>query len=278
MAGLTNISAQINAIFSPLEQFLGLGSGGVSVNTQYSIFLDSQGVTIQFPVMPLEIAMKYPSTNQVFNLLAVGEIVQPRLPGLAEFRWESFFPAKPAPWVNTSGAFQSPEFYIEKINGYKTAGNPVRLIVTRWADDGALFDTNVQAVVEDFEHIEKGGEVGDFYYSIRLREYRPYAARKVTVQTGSAPAATPAANTVGASSIVAAAQTTKKTVNAISEVKRAIDKVMAVTYVVRQGDTLWRIAKQQLNDGSAYSRILTLNGLPSVNAIKTGMRLRMPGR
>lgn len=277
MAGLTNISSQVSAIFSPLEQFLGLGTGGVSVNTQYSIFLDSEGVTIQFPVMPAELPVKYPSTNQVYNLLAVGEVVQPRLPGLAEFRWESFFPARPAPWVNTSGAFEPPEFYIEKINGYKKAGKPVRFIVTRW-DDGALFDTNVQAVVEDFEHIEKGGEVGDFYYNIRLREYRPYSARKVTIQTGSTPAATPAANTAGASSITAATKTATKTVNAITEVKRAVDKVMAVAYTVRQADTLWRIAKQQLNDGSAYSRILTLNGLPSINAIKAGMRLRMPGR
>lgn len=269
---LVNIVAQLNQAFSPIEQFLGLTSGNISVNTQYSIFLDSDGETIQFPVMPSELPIKYPSTNQTYNLLAVGEIVQPRLPGLAEYRWESFFPGKIAPYINTSGAFKTPEFYIEKINGYKAAAKSVRLIISRWADGGKLFDTNTQVVIEDFEVTEKGGEVGDFYYSIRLREYRSYAARKVTLQTSTSSTTTATANTAAAT----ATSTATKTVNAVTQLKRTVDKVMAVTYTVRTADTLWKIAKQQLGDGSLYSKILTLNGLPSINSIKAGMKLRMP--
>lgn len=272
MAGLQDITAGINAILSPIETLFGLGSGGVSVNTQYSIFMDSQGTTIQFPVMPEEISVKYPSTNQTYNLLSIGEIVRARLPGLAEYKWESFFPAKTAPWINTAGSFKPPEFYINTINDYKQKGNPIRLIISRWADGGKLFDTNTQAVVEDFEVKEKGGEVGDFYYSISLKEYRPYTAKTVTVQTGTA-AATPAA-TVAANSTTT--KTATSTVNAMTQVQRATDKIVPLIYTVRSTDTLWKIAKGQLNDGSLFSSIMAKNGLKDVNSLRQGLKLRLP--
>lgn len=279
MAGLEDITASINTILSPIETLFGLGSGGPSVNTKYSIFMDSQdttdpkGRTIQFPVMPEEISVKYPSTNQTYNLLAIGEVVQTRLPGLAEYKWESFFPGKTAPWINTAGEFQPPSFYIGKINGYKETGLPIRLVIKRWADGGQLFDTNTQAVVEDFEVTEKGGEVGDFYYSITLKEYRPYAAKLVTLQTATK-AATPSATTAAKAASCASAAT--KAVSAITQIQRDVAKVKALVYTVKSTDTLWKIAKGQLNDGSLFGTIMKLNGLKDVNDIRAGLKLKLP--
>jgi len=49
-------------------------------------------------------------------------------------------------------------------------------------------------------------------------------------------------------------------------------------YVVREGDSLWRIAAEQLGSGSRYSEIAELNAdiLYDENALCLGMRLRMP--
>ena len=49
-------------------------------------------------------------------------------------------------------------------------------------------------------------------------------------------------------------------------------------YVVREGDSLWRIAAEQLGAGSRYSEIAELNAdiLYDENALCLGMRLRMP--
>ncbi len=47
------------------------------------------------------------------------------------------------------------------------------------------------------------------------------------------------------------------------------------TYTVQPGDNLWKIAKEELGDGSRCADIRTLNGLTS-NAIRVGMKLLIP--
>ena len=55
----------------------------------------------------------------------------------------------------------------------------IRLIITR----NELFDTNLRCIVSEFEITDKGGEPGDIYYSIKLREYRDYSPRTVSIIT-----------------------------------------------------------------------------------------------
>jgi len=49
---------------------------------------------------------------------------------------------------------------------------------------------------------------------------------------------------------------------------------------VRQGDTLWKIAANQLGDGSRYKEIVKLNSavLESEDDLAVGMTLKMPTR
>jgi len=51
-------------------------------------------------------------------------------------------------------------------------------------------------------------------------------------------------------------------------------------YVVRQGDSLWQIADEQLGDGSRYSEIARLNAdiLDNEDRLVVGMCLKLPGR
>jgi nucleoid-associated protein YgaU len=51
-------------------------------------------------------------------------------------------------------------------------------------------------------------------------------------------------------------------------------------YVVRQGDSLWKIAAEQLGNGSRFSEISELNSgiLSDEDNLTIGMRLRMPAR
>ena len=53
-----------------------------------------------------------------------------------------------------------------------------------------------------------------------------------------------------------------------------------VQYVVREGDTLWNIAAEQLGNGSRYKEISTLNAdvLKNENDLTIGMRLSLPDR
>lgn len=51
-------------------------------------------------------------------------------------------------------------------------------------------------------------------------------------------------------------------------------------YIVRENDSLWRIAERQLGNGSRYNEIarLNANALDDDDSLTTGMRLKMPAR
>ena len=58
------------------------------------------------------------------------------------------------------------------------------------------------------------------------------------------------------------------------------NKTKGVQYVVRQGDSLWSIAGEQLGNGSRYKEISKLNSdvLEDENDLTVGMRLSLPDR
>ena len=58
--------------------------------------------------------------------------------------------------------------------------------------------------------------------------------------------------------------------------KISIDKsVSPKIYTVKSGDTLWKIARENLGDGRRYADIITLNNLNNTD-IKVGQRLSLP--
>ena len=50
------------------------------------------------------------------------------------------------------------------------------------------------------------------------------------------------------------------------------------TYTVKDGDSLWSIAKSQLGDARKANEIARLNGLSSADTIRVGMKLKVPPR
>lgn len=168
----------------------------MAATTQYGIYFSLAGTTVRIPVNPEEYTISYPENNTTYNVLDIGEVIVPREPGLREISWEGFFPGNSAdPYVVTSGGFRDPKYYINLFNTYKVNGSKPRFIVNRYNEDGGtIFDTNIQVLVGDFDIIEKGGETGDFYYSISLSEYKPIEIEQVSI-TLTAPKTATAAST-----------------------------------------------------------------------------------
>lgn len=154
---------------------------------QYGLYLATNELVVRFPVNPEEYSIEYPEDNETYNVLGIGEVVQPRLPGLASVSWEGLFPGAPdAPYVLTAGEFWTPEQYIDFLNRCKRERTVLLFTANRYLEDGTpLFDTKMKVVVADFEVSEKGGETGDFYYEITLTEYRDFQPGTVTF-TGAA--------------------------------------------------------------------------------------------
>lgn len=131
------------------------------------------GRRLLLPVNPEEITITHPSNNKTYDILGIGEVVVPMSPGLTEAAWESFFPSQDADPYTT---YEMPaKTIVSRLISAKNNREPGRLIITR----SMLFDTNFRCIIEDFELIDKGGEPGDIYYRIRLKEYRDYSPETV---------------------------------------------------------------------------------------------------
>lgn len=144
----------------------------------YGIYFSNGINVIRLPINPIEeYAIDRATDNGGYNVLSIGEIVVPRIPKLRTISWESFFPREPGEYYVVTGSdFRPPEFYLNFINNMMDNKTAFRLIIDRRYEDGTIInlETNMQVVIESFRQIEKGGEVGDFYYEISLKEYRDY--------------------------------------------------------------------------------------------------------
>lgn len=153
----------------------------------FGLFFSRDRTVIRLPVNPEELPEEHPGDTETVNVLGLGEVIIPRAPKLKTVTIESFFPGKPFPGVLTSGAFQPAEFYINFFDEALKSKKPIQYTPVRYYEDGTPFftaDTGFACIVKSFAYTEKGGETGDFYYTLQLTEWRDYSPRRVSVELG----------------------------------------------------------------------------------------------
>lgn len=149
---------------------------------QYKFYADIGGNTIEFPVNPQEYTVSYPTDHSTYNVLDAGEIMVPRKPSLMEVSWESYFPGKGSDLLLMGHRWEAPGSLVAAIKGAMDSASVCSLVISRFDADGSrMHDTNISALITDFETTERGGEAGDIYYSITWKEYRCYAPIKITL-------------------------------------------------------------------------------------------------
>lgn len=203
------------------------------------------------PVLPEKIEINEDGDNETFNVINLGEVNTINKPKLSEISFESYFPLNRGPYVSSEELF-SPSFYINKIREWRDKKQKVRFIFT----GGSPLELNDLFIIEGFKLSEKGGEVGDIYYSIELKRYKPYAAKKVVIVTKQ--------------------NTKNKTAAVKAKPPRPVEKPKQKTHTVVSGDTLWHIAKRYLGDGARYPEIAKLNNIKNPNLIYPGQVFKIP--
>ena len=129
---------------------------------------------VQLPVNPEKLEIATSSDNKTAKVVKLGSINMIRGVGLSTLTIDCFFPINSnPPYVLTKGAFKPPQFYLDFFNRIREDMKPVRLIVT---------DTEVNMLmsVDSFEVKRFAGDE-DLHYSIKLKEFVNYSARKVTI-------------------------------------------------------------------------------------------------
>lgn len=151
----------------------------------YGLFFTRDGTVIRLPVNPEKMPVSRGTNNDEYDVLSIGPIMVPRLPSLKTIEISSFFPGRPFTGVLTAGAFQPPEFYINFFQSAMQDRVPILYTPVRYYENGEPYmtgDTGFQVLVTQFDTEERGGETGDFYYTLGLTEYKDYSPSKVTVQ------------------------------------------------------------------------------------------------
>lgn len=133
------------------------------------------GRIVHLPITPEDIEISYPGSNKAVNIIQLGQVNLLKKRNLATFTIESWFPDESwYPGVRTSGRFEDSSFYVSFFEKIRDDRKPCWFYIF-----GLNF--NMQVSIESFTHERRGGEHEDLYYTLQLKEYRPFAVQEVPV-------------------------------------------------------------------------------------------------
>lgn len=123
---------------------------------------------VQLPINPPKISVTYDSNNKVEEVVELGDINILRNRKLATIKFESFFPEDDwFPAIRTKNKFRKPKFYKDFFEGLMNDAKECRFIVTG-------IDINMLVSIEGFDYYHQAGDHEDAYYTLELKEYKPY--------------------------------------------------------------------------------------------------------
>ena len=205
----------------------------------YSVYLDK----LLLPVTPSEIETKINNKNITMELINLGEVNILKDAGLSDISFDAMIPQVKYPFSNYTNGFQGAQYYLDAIEKFKTDKKPFQFIVSRTSPGGnVLFHTNLKVSLEDYSIKEDANEGLDLMLSIKLKQFKDFATKKVVIKKPDTAASKPAGSI---------------------ENKRpdSNNKPSGKTYTVKAHDSLWSICKSQLGNGnkSTYDKVYQLN-------------------
>ena len=206
----------------------------------YYLSFNNNEERIRLPVIPSSFEVSIPHQNTTVNITNLGEINLIGKTGLMSMTIESFFPNQQYNFCLYNG-FLKPYEYIKQLIKWKNLGKPIRVIVTGTPINYAM-------AIESLTYSEVDG-TGDVYFSLELKEYKFISTP--TVKTA----------------------TTKNGTTLTTPTTTREVKSLPNSYVVKQGDTLWFIAKKLTGDGGNYKAIAQRNGITNLEKLSVGQRL-----
>lgn len=227
----------------------------------YNFYIDK----ILLPLTPSKMQIKVNNKNKTMTLLNDGEINILKSPGLSEISFDFILPNVKYPFsIYKGNKFRNAEYFLKKLEKLKTQRKAFRFIVVREVQSGDnLFDTNMQVSLEDYTITDDAENGSDISVSIKLKQYKVYSTKTITIIE-------PIVNTT-----TSAAPTPTPVVAPPVEARPVESPPTPQTYTVVEGDCLWNICKQYLGDGSKYQEIADLNGIANPNLIYPGQVIKL---
>lgn len=219
------------------------------------------------PVMPSKIDTKIKGQNKTLTLINGDEITILKKPGLTEFSYDLLLPNVKYPFAVYENGFKNAKFFLDELERMKLSKKPVYLKIFRYLPTTNsnqmsilygtfLYGTEVKVSLEDYNIKEDAKQGFDVVVSVKLKQYKDYGTKIVKVITND----------------TATVETQRETIN-------SPEPTQATTYTIKNGDTLWGIAKAFYGDGSKYMAIYEANKDKIANPalIFVGQVLTIPG-
>ncbi|MFV0401112.1 MAG: LysM peptidoglycan-binding domain-containing protein [Oscillospiraceae bacterium] len=201
------------------------------------------GGKFQVPVNPEEFTVTYPGNNKKVETVGIGEINILKDPKLAEFSLTFLFPGDDG-YSFVTGPWKKPDACVTYFKKAMTDKRSLRFSVSE-------FGFNMRVSVEKVVSTRKAGDHESISCTVTFAQYKTYGARVLTFPMTTTTAATQAST-------------------------RSNDKPTASSYTVKPGDSFWRIAQQQLGNGSRYNELAQYNGMTFTATIHPGDVLKLP--
>lgn len=229
--------------------------------SRYDFYLDR----CLLPVPPDSLQISINNGNKTIKLMNEGEVNLLKAAELTDIELECLIPQVEYPFAVYRSGFQGAEYFLNYFEQLKVNGKPFQFIVSRRRADGqTLFGTNMKVSLEEYRVTEDAEEGLDLKVKIKLKQYRNYGIRTVTVK--------------GAVTETGGNQTCSVSIRQNRSQEGAPDTGKTRSYTVRESTTLFHIAKEVYGDGSRYPEIMEANrGLVKNSLdVKPGMVLRIP--
>ncbi len=162
---------------------------------RYGIYFQKEGeLAYLLPVNPETLPVSRSTENGEYNVLGVGPIMIPRTPNLKTVSISSFFPGRPfSGMLIGQRGFVPPADFIAFFERAMKNKEVIIYHPIRFYENGEPFyggdDNGFHCLVTQFDTEERGGETGDFYFTLEITEYRDYAPQELNLQAPSAQAA-----------------------------------------------------------------------------------------
>lgn len=204
------------------------------------------------PVPPATMTMKINGANKTYTLINDGEINILKTAGLTDISFDIQLPNVRQPYAIYKNGFQNGSYFLDQLEKLKKKA--FQFIVTRQLPNGKfLFDTNMKVTLEDYTIKEDANNGFDLTVTVNLKQYRDYGTK-----------------TYKASS--------KSTTKNRSKDTSPEPKTKAISYKIKKGDTLYKIAKLYYDNGSLYTVLWTVNKkkVPKPNHPTVGVVITLP--
>lgn len=222
----------------------------------YDFMFDTPYGLVVFPITPPSMDIKIGSNNKVITLITEGDVNILKSPKLVEYSFEARFPMRQYPYARTYESFDG---YFNIFKQLKVEKKPFRFIIQRRTPNGQTrtWDTNVLVALENMDINEDADNGDDVIIKFSLKQYKEYGVKLQTV--------TPNNNN--------GVNQTPPELTSTSQKPRESTKQNAqtTTYKIKQGDTLWSIAKQFYGNGADWQLLYNANiGILDKEASKHG--------